>query len=159
VSEENLVWFGTGGPTARVFRSVDRGERWQVSETPLRSGEASQGVFGVLILGNSRGIVVGGDYLDEPNATANAAFTRDGGRTWLPVDPGPAGFRECVTTMGSDPDRLMTVGPSGADVSIDGGLSWKPVAAEVRMHSADFSLDGVLGVAVGADGLVAVWRP
>jgi len=158
VAEENLVWFGTGGPAARVFRSVDRGNSWQVSETPLRFGEASQGVFGVLFLNPSQGIIVGGDYLDEPNATANVAFTRDGGETWSPVEPGPAGFRECVTTMGLDPNRLMTVGPSGSEVSIDGGLSWQPVESEGRMHAADFSPEGNLGVAVGAEGLVAVWR-
>ncbi|HET9364973.1 MAG TPA: oxidoreductase, partial [Candidatus Angelobacter sp.] len=54
------VWFGTGGPAARVFHSTDRGVNWTVAETPMLHGAASQGVFSVLFLSNKEGVVVGG---------------------------------------------------------------------------------------------------
>ncbi len=157
VQGEGNVWFGTGGAAARVFRSDDWGASWQATGTPLRTDEPSQGVYSVLIQDEQNGIVVGGDWLDEPNAKSNAALTLDGGENWILVQPGPGGFRECVVPMGEGSNRLMTVGPTGADVSDDGGLTWR-TAGEGRFHSVDFSPNGALGVAVGAEGLVATWE-
>ncbi|MCP4896884.1 MAG: oxidoreductase [bacterium] len=157
VQGEGRVWFGTGGVVARVFRSGDWGHSWQASKTPLRSEEASQGIYSVLFHDESNGIVVGGDWLNEPDGTANSAFSQDGGQTWLLVEPGPPGFRECVVPMGENSGQLMTVGPTGVDITDDSGLTWRPVSSTGRIHAAAFSNDGTLGVAVGAEGLVAVW--
>src|SRR5262249_2041802 len=41
----NDLFFGTGGPAARVFHSKDSGVSWTVTETPLPSGNASSGIF------------------------------------------------------------------------------------------------------------------
>src|SRR5205085_4151979 len=42
------VWFATGGASvARVYHSGDRGKTWQVYETPIRAGAASEGAFSV----------------------------------------------------------------------------------------------------------------
>ncbi len=153
------VWFGTGGPAARVFRSDDGGSSWRVTATPLRSGQPSQGVFSVHILDERRGIAVGGDYLDEANATASAAVTSDGGETWVAATTLPTGFRECVVGVSSsNSDVVMTVGPMGTDISQDGGVTWRPVG-EGRFHTVHFSDDGTAGVAVGVDGLTGLWVP
>src|SRR5262245_36734284 len=46
VGGQGAVWFGTGGAAkARVFRSTDRGRTWAVSETPVRAGVDSAGIF------------------------------------------------------------------------------------------------------------------
>lgn len=158
VAGKEAVWFGTGGPAARVFRSTDGGSSWTVAETPVRSGQSSQGVFSVFFADERRGVAVGGDYLDEPNSTATAAVTVDGGATWTTAETPPSGFRECVVAVSyATPRVLIAVGPSGTDLSENGGLTWKPIA-EGRFHSVGFSADGATGIAVGMDGLVGKWR-
>jgi len=43
---ENDVWFCTGGAkTARAFHSENRGQNWTVSDTPIRAGTDSAGIF------------------------------------------------------------------------------------------------------------------
>ena len=55
------------------------------------------------------------------------------------------------------PRVLMAVGPSGTDISEDGGTTWRPIG-EGRYHAVDFAADGTAGIAVGMDGLVGRWR-
>jgi photosystem II stability/assembly factor-like uncharacterized protein len=157
VTESGRSWFGTGGPAARVFRSIDWGRIWQVAQTPVRSGQASQGVFSLFFWDDNNGIAVGGDYLDEPNPEANAAHTVDGGKTWKSTDVPPTGFRECVVpTGGNRPGTLVTVGPSGTDFSFDFGKTWTAMGSG-SFHAVGFSSDGSTGIAVGAEGRVARW--
>ena len=159
VREEGSIWFGTGGPAARVHRSADWGATWNVAETPLRSGEPSQGVFSLYFASGLEGFAVGGDYRDEGNPTASAAFTNDGGATWSPTSELPSGFRECVVEVSKmDARALLAVGPSGSDVSENGGSTWRQVGSE-GFHAVAFSHDGSTGIAVGADGAVARWLP
>src|SRR5579864_5872093 len=57
------VWFGTGGASvARVFHSVDRGQTWSVSDTPMHPTNNSSGIFALQFKGLKNGIAVGGDY-------------------------------------------------------------------------------------------------
>jgi len=156
--QEGVAWFGTGGPAARILRTTDWGASWSVNISPLRSGEASQGVFGLLILDHAHGLAVGGDYLDEPNSAGNAARTEDGGVTWTLIEPGPSGFRECVVPKGAHTEHLIAVGPSGSDITFDGGKNWQPIPTHGRLHAVAFSANGRLGLSVGAEGLVEVWR-
>jgi photosystem II stability/assembly factor-like uncharacterized protein len=157
VFSDGRVWFGTGGPEARVHRSKDWGENWTAAQTPLRAGVASQGVFSLHFASDLNGTAVGGDYRDEPNPTSCAAVTCDGGASWSPAADSPSGFRECVAAMSAArPKLLMAVGPSGADLSEDGGLSWRTIGDQ-GFHVVSFSADGTTGIAVGAAGSVAKW--
>lgn len=127
VSGTRDVWIGTGAAaTARVLRSSDGGRTWQVSATPLGAGP-SAGIFSIAFRDAQHGIVVGGDYKKESEAVDNAAVTRDGGRTWTLVG-GLSGFRSAVSYVrGARSPSLIAVGPSGADLSIDDGGSWRPI--------------------------------
>ena len=55
------LFFGTGGPAARVFHSADLGTTWTVAETPIVSGNASSGIFSLRCSGDTI-VAVGGDY-------------------------------------------------------------------------------------------------
>jgi hypothetical protein len=55
------------------------------------------------------------------------------------------------------PRVLIAVGPSGTDLSEDGGVTWRPIG-DGRFHAAGFSADGALGLAVGMDGLDGTWQ-
>ena len=83
------VWFATGGPAARVFRSTDRGRSWHVSETPLAHGSDSSGIFSIAFRDAKHGLIAGGDYQHPDADGPNLATSNDGGATWqlLPVHP------------------------------------------------------------------------
>jgi len=149
------VMFCTGGPEAKVMISRDRGRTWKAGPSPLGLGTSTSGGFSLAFLDENKGVMVGGDYKDETGARKNAALTFDGGLTWTPVATDqPAGFRECVAFVPAAPDVLVTVGPSGSDISTDGGRTWKPLPAPRGFHGLSFSPDGA-GWAVGNKGLVA----
>lgn len=118
------VWFATGGPAARVFRSSDRGRSWQVAETPLAHGGDSSGIFSIAFRDVKHGLIAGGDYQHPDADGPNLAASQDGGATWqlLPVHPqyyfsaigffGPSG--ENFLALGST--RLQTGSVSGRTI-------------------------------------------
>src|SRR5437660_7185978 len=87
------IFFGTGGPVARVFRSPDSGRTWTVHETPIAHGNASSGIFSITRRDEKTIVVVGGDYQDPTRASAIAAYSLDKGQTWQLSEQQPGGFR------------------------------------------------------------------
>lgn len=135
------AWFGTGGGAARVFRSNDWGRSWTVVNTPMISGESSQGIFSLAFSDDMTGYAVGGDYQDYENNSNNAIMTSDGGVTWTLLEEGnqPGGFRSCVAYVpGSNGKTLVAVGTTGSDMSFDSGLSWVPFDT-LNFHAVSFS--------------------
>src|SRR6202040_1468243 len=49
------IWFATGGKTARVFHSPDRGQTWQVFDTPILHGPDSAGIFSIAFRDQTHG--------------------------------------------------------------------------------------------------------
>ena len=76
------IWFATGGITARVFHSPDRGQTWKVADTPLLHGPDSAGIFSIAFRDPLHGVIAGGDYKRPKDDGPNLAFTADGGQTW-----------------------------------------------------------------------------
>jgi len=150
----NDVWFGTGGPAARVFHSTDRGQTWTVAETPIIHGAASQGIFSLAFWTAKDGIAVGGDYKEPKKGESVAAVTHDGGKTWTLAQKFPSGYRSSVAVVpkaGAKGRFLFAVGSNGSDISDDGGANWKP------MNEGNFnSLSPLIGRAwvVGPSGLI-----
>jgi photosystem II stability/assembly factor-like uncharacterized protein len=153
------AWFGTGGGgTSRVFRSRDRGRTWTVHETPLRADSPTSGVFSLAFRDSDHGVVVGGSY-DRPDLKGLvAATTDDGGKTWRPVDDqGPGGYRSAVALVSRrDSHRYVAVGPSGSDLTIDGGRTWAPLGM-LGFHAVGFAGPDA-GWAVGEDGRIAKYK-
>jgi photosystem II stability/assembly factor-like uncharacterized protein len=73
---EREIYFGTGGPAARVFHSTDLGKTWTVVETPIRSGTAPRGIFSLARSGNTI-VAVGGDYTKPEQAEGVATYSLD----------------------------------------------------------------------------------
>lgn len=76
------VWFATGGKVARVFHSADRGQTWEVFDTPILHGPDSAGIFSIAFRNAIDGVIAGGDYKHPRNDGPDLAFTHDAGKTW-----------------------------------------------------------------------------
>jgi photosystem II stability/assembly factor-like uncharacterized protein len=76
------IWFATGGKVARIFHSADRGQSWQVFNTPIIQGPESAGIFSIAFRDKLHGVIAGGDYKRPKNDGPDLAFTDDGGKTW-----------------------------------------------------------------------------
>ena len=147
---ESDVWFATAGAkTARVFHSRDRGQNWEVSDTPIVAGAESAGVFSIAFRDKHHGMIVGGDYRKPNDVGANAAITSDGGKTWTLLDK-RLPFRSAVAWA---KNRWVAVGTSGSHVSQDDGATWKLLDRE-NYNSVGFTSSGD-GWAVGPKGRIA----
>ena len=151
------VWFVSGGAAAaRVFHSTDRGSTWTVSDTPIRAGIRSAGIFSIAFRDAKHGVIAGGDFRQPNLRGRNLALTSDGGATWTVVDSAtsPAGFRSAVAFVpGTQGKKLVAVGLNGTDVSSDGGLTWASVDT-MAYNSVAFASKAA-GFAVGPMGRVA----
>ena len=152
----NHAWICTGGSTARVLRSIDKGETWTIADTPIISGETSTGIFGLAFRDENNGVAVGGDYQKPDQTDKNCAFTTDGGVTWqLNEDSPPTGFKSAVVYLpGSTPPTLLTLGTSGTDYSLDNGTVWIHMDT-TSFNSVEFSPSGATGWAAGIRGKIA----
>ena len=143
------IFFGTGGPAARIFESADHGRSWNTIETPAASGNASSGIFSVACRGRSI-VAVGGNYKEPDNASKIAVYSQDSGATWRLAEQEPGGYRSAVVFI-SDND-VAAVGSNGTDVSHDAGIHWIHTDA-LNLNAASFVADH--GWAVGPKGTIA----
>jgi photosystem II stability/assembly factor-like uncharacterized protein len=117
------AWFGTGGDVvSRVFHSDDRGRSWEVVNTPVASGPTA-GIYSLAFDNRRRGIAVGGDFTVPTQAPAGAAYTTDGGESWT-LSNGPGEYRSGSAWVPRLSKTAVAVGPTGSDVSRDGGRTW-----------------------------------
>jgi len=137
------IWFATGA--ARVFRSTDGGLTWTVTPTPLRQPTPSAGIFSLALGPGPTAVALGGDYRQPEKTNQTAAFTTDHGATWT-LAPGLSGYRSAAAFLRRS--TVVAVGPTGADLSTNGGKSWQPLAA-AGYHAVQ------PGWAVGPQGRIA----
>ncbi|MCB0895465.1 MAG: oxidoreductase [Nocardioides sp.] len=146
VTSGHDAYLASGGGAARIFVSHDRGRTWDVRDSTIPAADAG-GVFSLAVRG-ADGLAVGGDFT-APTAGADAsAYSSDHGETW--TNGGDlTGYRSGVDWVRHD--VAVAVGPTGSDLTRDGGRSWTAFD--------DLPLDAVQCVgtscwASGPDGVV-----
>ena len=169
--------FATGGKSGSFFFSrpfmpgeektgllekvVRKEPPWMASTIPVGSGPESSGTFSVayrypVTIGvcaectfndNSIFVAVGGDYKNPGDSAKTAAWSSDGGATWVAATMFPHGYRSGV--QWSDALKAwIAVGPNGSDISRDDGKTWHTLD--------DGSWNAVsLPFVVGPDGRIA----
>jgi photosystem II stability/assembly factor-like uncharacterized protein len=144
------AWFGSGGTSARVFHSTDRGLTWEATDSTLPAGGAA-GVFGLAFRTPRHGVAVGGDFAAPADGTDASSYTRDA-RGW--TNGGDlAHLGEDAAWMTGSRSTVITVGESGdvagSSVSHDGGLTWSQFDT-TGFHTLDCTADGSCWAAGGS---------
>ena len=128
----NQAWIISGGAKSRVYHTPDKGNTWEVFETPLIQGEGPQGGYSMDFFDENNGFIIGGDYTQPEANKGNKARTRDGGKTWeLVADGKEPDYRSCVQYIPNGVgNELVTVGFRGISYSNDSGETWKKLSEE-----------------------------
>ncbi|MEV6332839.1 oxidoreductase [Streptomyces sp. NPDC051909] len=148
------VWLATGGgATGRVLHSADRGLTWTATETTVPAGEGAKGVFGLAFRDRRHGIAVGGDYRKDQPSPQAAAVTGDAGRSWTASATPPPAYRSGVAWLPHTKSAALAVGPTGTDLTTDGGRTWRTVDPG-SYDTVDCTADGACWAA-GEKGRIA----
>lgn len=147
------IMIATGGAQSRLL-SGHRGGRWSIIEPPIMQGEPSMGIFSVAFRDEYDGIIVGGDYKQETLAKRHVFYSTDGGRTWQKPAQPTGGYRECVEYI--DGNTAVAVGPTGIDITHDGGRVWQPLSYQKNCHVARKARRGSLVVVAGGNGTIGL---
>ena len=148
---KSSAWIGLGAAArARVLWTSDGGGTWKIAETPVKSGQSS-GIFSIAFSDQKHGVIVGGDYQKEKEATDNLALTDDGGVTWT-LARGLSGFRSVVAYVPGT-NKVIALGPAGGDYSNDHGKSWTPLPGP-GFDTFSFARGQRFGWGAGASGTI-----
>lgn len=147
------TWVISGGQISKVYFSPDKGENWEVFNTPLINGKPTTGGYAIDFYDAQIGIAVGGDYTEPSNDKANKIFTNDGGKTWKMIaDGNPPGYRSDVKFVpGKKGKELMAVGTGGISYSADYGQNWNELS-DRGFHAIAFLNDTIAFVS-GDEGI------
>ena len=150
-----MLYVATGGAMARVWRSTDWGQSWDVANTPVRAGNSSSGIFSMDFLDANLGLVVGGDYTKPELNEWNLASSTDGGETWVAQPKVNLEHKACLRSLGQN--GVVACGRTGVDVSWDAGKRWQPVDSG-GYYTVAVDVDGRIAYLAGSDGRVAVMQ-
>lgn len=147
----------SGGKRTRVFVSKDKGDTWQIFETPIVQGQAMTGAFTSDFYDQNYGIIAGGNYEKLSDNFSNKAITLDGGKTWVLVANGDAfGYASCIQFVpGSKGQCILEAGADGVFYSYDTGNSWQKIANDKDFTAFRF-IDSKTVVASGKNRIVKI---
>ena len=122
----NTIFIVSGGVKSRVFVSKDKGNSWNVYNTPIIQGKAMTGIFTADFYDEKTGIIAGGDYENQNDNAANKAITNDGGKTWELIAQNEGfGYASCIQFVpGKKGNEIVCVGGTGLYYSYDRGKTW-----------------------------------
>ncbi len=152
--DENKVVIASGGKISRMFISDDQGSTWKWVPTPVLQGNESTGIFSIAFRDTMRGVVTGGDYKNDSLSKDHVFLTNDGGNNWQSPSKPTRGYRECVEYISDK--QLIAAGPSGIDISSNGGLTWEAFSDEKKFHVVRKSRNGKKVFVIGGGGKIGI---
>ncbi|PWA09399.1 sialidase family protein [Flavobacterium laiguense] len=157
VIKGNDTWIVSGGKKSRVFYSSDKGNSWEVFETPIVQGKQMTGIFTADFYDKENGFLAGGNYEVLNQNFENKAVTNDGGKTWqLIAEKQGFGYASCVQYVpNSNGKGLVVVGASGLSYSSDGGVTWVQLLQDSSLFTIRF-LDKNTAIAAGRNKMIRI---
>ena len=98
--------------------------------------------------------MAGGDYRSDTLKKDHIFISEDGGKTWVFPKKATGGYRECIAATGKH--SFFAAGPSGVDVSLDGGKIWSPFSGQKGLHVVKMARKGSLVIFAGAKGFIGI---
>lgn len=162
-SNTNLVvkgtktWVVSGGKKSRIFYSPDKGNSWQVIETPIVQGGTMTGIFTADFYDENIGFIAGGNFEVKNQNFQNKALTIDGGKTWKLVGENTGfGYASCIQFVpNSQGKELVCVGGTGIFYSNDMGASWKQLNDDATLFTIRFINENT-AIAAGKDKIIKI---
>jgi photosystem II stability/assembly factor-like uncharacterized protein len=162
MSEDDYLLVGTGGTMKTFVYREKTYPAFSKVGVPIACGSPSAGVFSIEGRDSLHLVAVGGDYLKPDVSARTAAHTNDSGKTWLPAQTPPHGFRSAVAYDEAS-KTWITVGPNGTDVSTDDGKNWHALHPDAALHEpadADRNWNALsLPYVVGPHGRIGKLEP
>jgi len=130
--EGDQVWILSGGMKSRVFHSANKGETWEVVDTPLLQGKPTLGGYSMDFYDAKNGIIIGGNYEEPDGNTGNKAITTDGGKSWkLIADGQEPNYKSSVRYVpNGNGEEIVAVGFNGISYTKDAGETWEKLSEE-----------------------------
>jgi photosystem II stability/assembly factor-like uncharacterized protein len=130
--QNDNVWLVSGGSHARIFHSKNRGENWEVYNTPIISGKQMTGIYAVDFYDANLGVIIGGDWNKKDSKQKNKAITLDGGKTWelLSDEFGPGYCSDILCITETNGQEFLAVGSPGIWWTGSQGKSWSKLSDE-----------------------------
>ncbi|PWL38504.1 oxidoreductase [Flagellimonas aquimarina] len=115
-----------------VYFSADKGNSWEVQQTPILSKEPTKGIYSIDFYDENLGFGIGGDYLKPAANSKNKIITADGGKTWkLIADEQKPGYKSCIQFVpNTNGKSMIAVGFTGISYSNNQGETWKELSKE-----------------------------
>jgi photosystem II stability/assembly factor-like uncharacterized protein len=148
----NNIWFVTGGFSARVFRSANRGQTWSATDLPVVKDNASAGAFSLAFDGQGRAVIGGGDY-QHPERTPTLTYSDDGGFTWQNLPFGQQSYFSAVAVDPANHRHLLAVGSAHAAYADDLGSGIWKAWWDLNLNAATYLGHGE-AIAVGPQGKI-----
>lgn len=147
----------SGGIKSRVFVSKNKGISWEVFETPITQGHAMTGIFSADFFNENTGIIVGGNYEEQSDNSANKAITFDSGKTWKLISSNEGfGYASCVQFIpNSKGNKIVSVGTNGFYYSDNQGVSWEKLLEDKELYTIRFK-DNAIAFAAGKNKLIRI---
>jgi photosystem II stability/assembly factor-like uncharacterized protein len=157
VIKGNRTWIVSGGKKARVFYSPNKGNSWEVFDTPIIQGKTMTGIFTADFYDSQNGFIAGGNYELLNQNFGNKASSDDGGKIWnLRAENQGFGYASCVQYVpGSKGKALVVVGAAGLFCSSDSGNTWKQLSKDSSLFTIRF-IDNYTAIAAGKNKMVRI---
>ncbi|RVU90157.1 oxidoreductase [Flavobacterium columnare] len=153
--KNGTLFMVSGGRSANLYTSMNKGLKWNKKPTPIIQGESMTGIFTSDFFNDKIGIIAGGNYENLNDNTQNKAITLDGGKSWQLLAQNEAfGYASCIQFVPNSKGKsLLATTATGVFYSQNRGKNWKKLLSDNDFIAFRF-LNSKTAIASGKNKIV-----